>query len=92
LVKISHQRDPEGGRVTGNDVLTAVVGGVLREWLTAHAELPNKSLVAICPVTVRSRDRATDEDRHGNLFGLGLCPLGTNLADPVERLATSIVR
>ena len=25
--------------------------------------------------------------RHGNLFGLELCPLGTNLADPVERLA-----
>jgi len=73
--------------VTSNDVLTAVVAGVLREWLTAHAELPNKSLVAICPVTVRSRDHATDEDRHGNLFGLGLCPLGTNLADPVERLA-----
>ena len=73
--------------VTGNDVLTALVAGVLREWLTAHDELPNKSLVAICPVTVRSRDRATDEDQHGNLFGLALCPLGTNLADPVERLA-----
>ena len=73
--------------VTGNDVLTTVVAGVLREWLTAHGELPNKSLVAICPVTVRSREHATDEDRHGNLFGLELCPLGTNLADPAERLA-----
>ena len=73
--------------VTGNDVLTAVVAGVLREWLTAHGELPNRSLVAICPVTVRSRNHATDEGRHGNLFGLELCPLGTNLADPVERLA-----
>ena len=73
--------------MTGNDVLTTVVAGVLREWLTAHAELPNKSLVAICPVTVRGREHATDEDRHGNLFGLELCPLGTNLADPAERLA-----
>ena len=77
----------EAAGVTGNDVLTAVVAGVLREWLTAHAELPNKSLVAICPVTVRSRDHATDEDRHGNLFGLALCPLGTDLAEPAERLA-----
>ena len=89
----------EAAGVTGNDVLTAVVAGVLREWLTAHAELPNKSLVAICPVTVRGREglehatecdgrgHATEEDRHGNLFGLELCPLGTDLADPAERLA-----
>jgi len=73
--------------VTGNDVLTAVVAGVLREWLSAHGELPDKSLVAICPVTVRGRQHATAEDRHGNLFGLELCPLGTEIADPAERLA-----
>ena len=72
--------------VTGNDVLTTVIAGVLREWLTAHGELPNKSLVAICPVTVRGREHATDEDSHGNLFGLELCPLGTDIADPAERL------
>lgn len=73
--------------VTGNDVLTTVIAGVLREWLTAHGELPNKSLVAICPVTARGRERATDEDSHGNLFGLELCPLGTDIADHVERMA-----
>jgi diacylglycerol O-acyltransferase len=73
--------------VTANDVLTAVVAGVLREWLAARAELPDRSLVAICPVTIRSRNRTADEDMHGNLFGLQLCPLGTNVADPVERLA-----
>jgi diacylglycerol O-acyltransferase len=77
----------EAAGVTGNDVLTAVVAGVLREWLIAHAELPTRSLVAICPVTVRSREHATGEDVHGNLFGLELCPLGTDLADPAERLA-----
>ncbi|KAA0086656.1 wax ester/triacylglycerol synthase family O-acyltransferase [Mycolicibacterium sp. P9-64] len=73
--------------VTGNDVLTTVVAGVLREWLAAHGELPDRSLVAICPVTVRSREHVSDEDRHGNLFGLQLCPLGTDMADPAERLA-----
>ena len=72
--------------VTGNDVLTAIVAGVLREWLLARGELPNSSLVAICPVTVRGREHAAEEDEHGNLFGLQLCPLGTDLADPVERL------
>ncbi|CAN5611143.1 wax ester/triacylglycerol synthase family O-acyltransferase [soil metagenome] len=76
----------ESAGVTCNDVLTAVVSGVLREWLTAHGELPDKSLVAICPVTVRSREPETDEGRYGNLFGLQLCSLGTDLADPVERL------
>ena len=76
----------EAAGVTGNDVLTAVVAGVLREWLIAHGELPDRSLVAICPVTVRSSDQTKNEDRHGNLFGLELCPLGTDLTDPVERL------
>ncbi|BBX67053.1 wax ester/triacylglycerol synthase family O-acyltransferase [Mycolicibacterium psychrotolerans] len=72
--------------VTDNDVLMAVVAGVLREWLAARGELPADTLVAICPVTVRARDHVTDEDRQANLFGLQLCPLGTDLADPAERL------
>ncbi len=73
--------------VSGNDVVTAVVAGVLREWLTAHDELPTKPLVAICPITVRSREHADNEDQHANLFGMELCPLGTDSADPAERLA-----
>ena len=73
--------------VSGNDVVTAVVAGVLREWLTAHNELPHQSLVAICPITVRSREHTNDDDQHGNLFGLELCPLATDSADPAERLA-----
>ncbi|MDX1892724.1 wax ester/triacylglycerol synthase family O-acyltransferase [Mycolicibacterium sp. 050158] len=73
--------------VTGNDVVTTVVAGVLRAWLDARGELPSLSLVAICPVTVRSRDGNGAEDGHGNLFGLQLCSLGTNLADPAKRLA-----
>ena len=72
--------------VTGNDVVTAVVAGVLREWLLAHDELPEKSLVACCPITVRSREHA-GKDEHGNMFGLWLCPLGTDLDDPAERLS-----
>lgn len=71
--------------VTGNDVVTAVVSGVVRTWLADQDELPNQSLVAICPVTVRDRDTA-ETDQHGNQFGLGLCPLGTNVDDPAQRL------
>jgi diacylglycerol O-acyltransferase len=72
--------------VTGNDVVTAVVAGVARRWLLDRGELPGQSLVAICPITVRHREHATANDQHGNMFGLWLCPLGTNLDDPAARL------
>jgi len=71
--------------VTGNDVVTAVVAAVLRHWMRDHGELPDRSLVAICPITVRSRGHASTE-QHNNMFGAWLCPLGTDLDDPVERL------
>lgn len=80
----------EAAGVTGNDVLTAVAAGVVRRWLADRGELPERTLVAACPITVRARahDATKDaQDRHGNRFGLWLCPLGTNLDDPVDRLA-----
>lgn len=71
--------------VTGNDVVTAVIAGALRGWLAERDELPARSLVAMCPVSVRNR--AEDGTAGGgNQFGLGLCPLGTDLADPAARL------
>ena len=75
----------DGAGVTGNDVVTAVIAGALRSWLTERDELPGRSLVAMCPVSVRSRD-AEGSAAGGNQFGLGLCPLGTDLEDPAERL------
>lgn len=71
-------------RTTAHDVTTAVVGGVLRSWLTDHGVLPRQSLVALCPITVRAHDATSDDA--GNRFGAWLCPIGTDLADPVERL------
>ncbi len=71
--------------VTGNDVVTTVIAGALREWLAGRGELPDKTLVAMCPVSVRARDDAGGADG-GNRFGLGLCPLGTDIEDPAERL------
>ena len=76
----------EAAGVTGNDVLMAVVAGVLRSWLSDLGELPKRSLVAFCPITVRvSGDNSQAE--HANLFGLELCPLGTDLENPAKRLA-----
>jgi diacylglycerol O-acyltransferase / wax synthase len=72
--------------VTGNDAVTTVIAGALRRWLLDRGELPKQSLVAICPITVRSDDIDAADDSHGNRFGAWLCPLGTNLADPAARL------
>lgn len=74
----------EQAGVTANDVVTAVVAGVLRRWLLDRRELPRRSLVAICPITVRGPKHPSQE--RNNMFGAWLCPLGTNLADPLERL------
>jgi diacylglycerol O-acyltransferase len=71
--------------VTANDVVTAVVAGIVHQWLRDRGELPKQPLVAICPITLRSRERDPD-NLHGNRFGLWLCPLGTNIDDPVARL------
>jgi WS/DGAT/MGAT family acyltransferase len=75
----------EAVAVTGNDVVVAVIAGVLRGWLLDHGELPERSLVALCPITVRGHLHGPD-DGHGNKFGLWPCPLGTDLEDPAERL------
>ena len=72
--------------VTGNDVVTAMVAGAVRRWLLQRGELPRQSLVAICPITVRAREYDAANDRHGNMFGLWLCPLGTDVDDPAARL------
>lgn len=72
--------------VTGNDAVTAIVAGVLRAWLLERRELPKKSLVALCPITRRGHHERTRRDRHGNMFGAWLCPLGTNVEGPAERL------
>jgi diacylglycerol O-acyltransferase / wax synthase len=70
---------------TINDVALAYVGGALREYLDGHNELPDESLVAACPMSLRDKG---DETSQGNaLFGR-LQSLGTDIADPAERLAS----
>jgi len=75
----------EAAEVTGNDVITALIAGALRSWLLERDQLPERTMVAMCPVSVRDHD-CDDEGGSGNKFGLGLCPLGTDISDPAERL------
>jgi diacylglycerol O-acyltransferase / wax synthase len=69
---------------TVNDVALAYVGGALREYLNAHGELPDESLVAACPISLRE---AGDKGSNGNVLFGRLQTLGTDIADPLERLA-----
>lgn len=74
-------------RATINDVTLAYVGGALRHYLAGHDELPEESLVAACPASIRSSD---ERGAGGNrLFGR-LHPLATSVADPLERLAAIV--
>ncbi len=67
---------------TVNDVVMAVVGGVLRRWLIEHDALPKRSLLAMVPLSVRpDNDGST-----GNQVSSTIASLATHLEDPVERL------
>ncbi|MGW0247957.1 WS/DGAT/MGAT family O-acyltransferase [Nocardia goodfellowii] len=66
-----------------NDVVLTIVGGVLRAYLDKHGELPDRSLIASVPVSVHEQSRHTEGiNKVSSLF----CELGTDIADPVERL------
>ncbi len=67
---------------TVNDVVLAACCGALRSWLAAHGGLPEKSLVANVPVTVR----VAADGAAGNRVSMILVHLPVSTADPVERL------
>ena len=69
---------------TVNDVALAYVGGALREYLDGHGELPDEPLVAACPISLRE---AGDKGSKGNMLFGRVQTLGTDIADPLERLA-----
>ncbi|WP_280215570.1 WS/DGAT/MGAT family O-acyltransferase [Nocardia cyriacigeorgica] len=66
-----------------NDVVLTIVGGVLRTYLDSHGELPDRSLIASVPVSVHESTRHTEGiNKVSTLF----CRLGTDIADPEQRL------
>ena len=54
-----------------NDVALAVVSGAMRRYLAAKDEMPDQTLVAACPLNVRSEDSADD----GNMVSMMTTPL-----------------
>ncbi|MCW2753788.1 MAG: wax ester/triacylglycerol synthase family O-acyltransferase [Marmoricola sp.] len=68
---------------TVNDVVLAISGGALRRYLEQHGELPESSLLASVPVSVhQTSTRSEGTNKVSTLFA----KLGTDIADPVERL------
>ncbi|MGH8632319.1 MAG: WS/DGAT/MGAT family O-acyltransferase [Burkholderiales bacterium] len=68
---------------TVNDVVLAMCASALRKYLLELDALPDQSLVAMVPISMRRDDTAT-----GNQVAMLLARLGTQLSDPLERLQT----
>ncbi|GAA1215980.1 WS/DGAT/MGAT family O-acyltransferase [Prauserella alba] len=72
--------------VSRNDVVLAMCGGALREYLIERHALPTSPLTAMVPVSMRSAREVGESS--GNQIGALLANLGTDLQDADERLAT----
>lgn len=70
------------GGCTLNDVVLAICGGALRRFLLERDSLPEKSLTAGIPVSVRPKD----DEGTGNAISFIVATLGTDLDDAGVRL------
>ena len=75
----------EATGVTLNDVVLAMCAGALRAYLIEQNALPDRPLIAMVPVSLRSEN---DTSSGGNMVGTILCSLATDVEDPAERLDT----
>jgi diacylglycerol O-acyltransferase len=66
---------------TLNDVVMAICGSALRDYLISQHALPDQPLIAMVPVNLRQDDSAG-----GNQIAMILANLGTHIADPGNRL------
>jgi diacylglycerol O-acyltransferase / wax synthase len=67
---------------TLNDVVLGLCGAALRRFLSERDSLPEKSLTAGIPISVRPKD----DEGTGNAISFIVATLGTDIADPLERL------
>lgn len=72
--------------VTINDVVVAICAGALRTWLQDRGELPERPLLAMIPVSLRTE---AQRGTYGNRIATMLTPIPTDVGDPAERLAAT---
>ncbi|MEM1322627.1 MAG: wax ester/triacylglycerol synthase family O-acyltransferase [Bacteroidota bacterium] len=70
-------------KVKVNDVVLAICSSALRRYLTERDALPEKELVAMAPISVRSKD---ESGTMGNRISGMLVGMATNEEDPLDRL------
>src|SRR5256885_5636974 len=75
-----------GGKL--NDVVLALSSGVLRRYLLSQGALPNKSLTAAVPISLREEGNT---DSNNQVFGM-ICSISTNIEDPKGRLEAIIAQ
>jgi WS/DGAT/MGAT family acyltransferase len=68
---------------TVNDVVLSICGGALRTYLSKLGELPEHSLAAVVPMSLRTESEAGEE---GNRVAQFFCSLHTDMADAGARL------
>lgn len=69
---------------TVNDVVLSIVGGAMRRYLEVKVDLPEETLSAMAPISVRDeRERGA----MGNQVSAMRAPLGTHIANAAERMA-----
>jgi diacylglycerol O-acyltransferase len=70
--------------VTVNDVVIAICSGALRRYLESRNEMPERSLIASVPISVRTEE--TGGAAGSNHVSAMFATLATDVDDPVERL------
>jgi diacylglycerol O-acyltransferase len=71
---------------TLNDVVLAMCSGAIRGYLLEHDALPDSTLVSMVPVGLNAKQAQVASDEGGNAVGAVMVKLGTDLADPADRL------
>src|SRR6185437_13370514 len=69
-----------GGKL--NDVVLALASSVVRRYLIKQGALPNKSMTAAVPISLREEGNT---DSNNQVFGM-ICGIATNVGDPRTRL------
>jgi len=68
---------------TVNDVVLAICSGALRTYLDEHHALPERPLIAMVPVSIRTGE---EEERWTNRVSAIFTPIPTDIADPIARI------